>query len=607
MSEPQNTRAAHGLKWIATTSKLDLNFPSTTSLNELVALIGRWSSRLLYPGNIELGLYTFVMNPFEITLYPCIMKYFHDLILIFLVPIGLVCSTARAQYVGVLGEVGTEFDMVQRLTGGGYVVSSLVLGTEVISRFDPDMQCTWTKEVQFPGSPSLYPVLTAANANGDITILKNSGDDPSGMDDTSDVRIDLVRLNGFATPIWSKRLHFRSSMFQFVDYRPMTLRVNDIGESFVVLRKSTGLPDKVMIRIAANGEVLWMKKFLEDLYVVDGFIPNGSTDCYFSCTDFANSGPLALGLIDASGDVQWTKRITYPAGLGMNDFHFCVGTDEKLLVGGVVSTSIFLLKVGVDGMPEWFRLTTPLPPTGLGVGTGLYAIEPTTYGYMLVRSAGNPGRSVVQYHSSDGSLLEGFSTTMLTEGEFTKRLSFVLSGSVGDEFTMAGSYVVHNTLFNQFVIQPSLVTLPPQLAGECFFGDETFAELPVALSGLVVEDITITTFLPLPPVTDIDLILADLPLVVTAPICGSVGVDENTSVGPSVIYDPASALATVRGVAPGQRLSLHNVLGQDVGSWNVQSNTIEVPLANLSAGPVFLSVQSAQGEMLFFQKMVVVK
>ena len=374
----------------------------------------------------------------------------------------------------------------------------------------------------------------------------------------------------------------------------------------MVLRKTASLSANVMVRISASGEPLWMTTFSENPYVVGGFIPDGSTDCYFWCSNHSNSGPLSMGLIDESGVVQWTKRISYPADLGMHNFQLCMGTDGKLLAAGMVSNNTFLLKVDADGMPEWFRLISNLPPTGPGFSSGLEGVQPTSYGYMLIRNAGYPARAVVQYHALDGSLLDGVGTTLLIENEFTKRIVFGKAGSVGDEFTLAGTYVVHNTIFNQFVQRPCIMTLPVQQGGDCFFGSESFAELQVAPSDLVVEDVNITSFLPVPPVTDIAVNVVDEQLVVITALCAEVGVEENTSIGPSVTYDPASALITVSGVASGQLVSLRNALGQDLGSWRVRSNTIEVPMANLISGPVLLCVQNEQGEVLFVQKLIVV-
>ena len=546
------------------------------------------------------------------TLKSCKMKYFHGFVLFLSLSSAVICSIAQGQSVAVLGEVGSDFDLVQRLSVGGYVASQLISGTEIISRFDQDMQCIGSKELQIPGTASSYPVITAATANGDMTVLVNSGvefipgTDPFGTEDTADVWVDLVRLNLSATPTWSKRLHFRTGMDDFADYVPLKLQVNDIGEAVMVLRSSSATSANVMVRMSANGEPLWLTTFLDYPYVVDGFIPDGSTDCYFSCSNSSNSGPLTMGLIDASGVAQWTKRISYLADLDLNNFHLCMGADGKLLAAGMVSNNTFLLKVDADGMPEWFRLISNLPPTGQGISSGLSGIQPTSYGYMLVRNAGYPARAVVQYHALDGSLLGGVGTTLLSEGDFTERIVFNTTGSVGDEFTLAGIHVVHNTIFNQFVQRPCIVTLPVQQGGDCFFGSESFAELQVATSDLMVEDVTITSFLPVPPVTDIAVNVVDVPLVVITELCAVVGVEENASIGPSVTYDPVSALATVSGVTSGQLVSLRNALGQDLGSWRVRSNTIEVPMADLNSGAVLLCVQNAQGEVLVVQKLMVV-
>ncbi len=542
------------------------------------------------------------------------MKHIHSLVRIILTALlTMICSSTRAQTVAVIGEEGLEFDHIQRLTDGSYVTSHVISGSEVISKFDANMQCIWTKEIQIPGAVTWWPSHTTGTADGNMVVLANSGaetiqgPDPMGMDDSLDVRIDLVRLNPSATPIWSKRMHFVTTLAWFSDYQPLSVKMNDIGESVVVLRSSGGFQSQRMIRISASGEVRWMATFSEYPTVVEGFIPDGSTACYFTCSTQGNSGPLVIGLVDQAGGVQWTKRITYTPNANMNAFYVCVGFDGKLLLAGKQSSNVFLMKMAADGMPEWFRLVTTVPPDDLGVGSALYGIEPTSYGYMVVRNTAYPARTVVQYHALDGSLLTGYSTRTLAEGVVTKSLNFFEIGSVGDEITMSGVYYVRNTLFNQEVGRPCVTTLPSQQPGECFFGSEIFAEMPVALSDLLVEDISVASFLPVPPVSDIAVNVVDLPLTPMSSLCAEVGLEEITSTSPSVIYDPGYALATVRGILPGQLVSLHNAFGQDLGTWRVRSNTIDVSLDNLPSGPVLVTVRDAQGGLLLSQKLIMVR
>jgi len=520
-------------------------------------------------------------------------------------------SMAPAQSVAVLGEEGLAFDMVQRRTDGGYSASHVTNGSDIISLFDANMNCLWTKEIQTPEAVTWWPVHTAGTAEGGFFILMNSGaenildPDPNGMNDSTDLRIDLVRLNASAVPTWSKRLHFVSPTMSFNDYRPLSLKVNDIGESVFVLQKTGGASDQLMIRVSAAGELRWMTTFLGQPYVVDAFLPDGSTDCYFTASSFSNSGPMTLGLINASGVVQWTKRFSYIPNSSMNGFHPCIGTDGKLLVAGRQNNNTFLLKVQADGSPEWFRLMTTVPPTPLGISSGLYGIEPTSFGYMLVRNAGYPARGVVQYHALDGSLVSGYSTLTTNEGVLTKSLWFELVGSVGDELTTAGHYLTHNTLFNQYIQQPCVITLPALEQGECFFGDQSFAELPVPLTDLDVEDLVITSFLPAPPVTDVTLIVVDLPTSQTSVLCSATAVAEHKSPVPTIVFEPSQALATVQGVSPGQVVSLHNVLGQELGTWRVASNTLNIPLMDVPRGMVLITVRNAHGSLLIGQKLVV--
>ena len=81
------------------------------------------------------------------------MKHIHSLVRIILTALlTMICSSTRAQTVAVIGEEGLEFDHIQRLTDGSYVTSHVISGSEVISKFDANMQCIWTKEIQIPVS-----------------------------------------------------------------------------------------------------------------------------------------------------------------------------------------------------------------------------------------------------------------------------------------------------------------------------------------------------------------------------------------------------------------------------------------------------------------------
>ncbi|MBL0127723.1 MAG: T9SS type A sorting domain-containing protein [Flavobacteriales bacterium] len=431
---------------------------------------------------------------------------------------------ASGQSLSVRSDQDLNFDIVGRVMDGGYAVCRYLGPGEEIGRFDPQFQAVWTKQLVIDGDTGLVDVHTTVLHDGTTLVLRDginaliSGPAPGPDDDSIDVRLDLVRIDPVGSVAWARTLHFLRGTTGFDDIDPYEVSANDEGELVLTVHEGIGSGGHILIRIASDGTLRWVAEVSGQSSWTRVFIPEGSSDLYFTSGSGSAAGPLTIGKIDVNGTTSWVREVSIGANLLAGTL-MRLGANGDLVVGGTQQGNTFLLSMNPSGSVNWLRLLATTPPTSPGVGITVNGLEAFDTEYVLLSSAGLPGRTVTAHVAPDGSLIAGHRTLTVTQGEIRRQVSIWGLDKLNNELTLAGNFNETNTTFGFSTNWPVIVTKGLADPDDCYFGVENFSVFPLPVADIQVLDGPEVPMLALPTVSVPAVTLFDVPSPASEPLC----------------------------------------------------------------------------------------
>ena len=260
----------------------------------------------------------------------------------------------RGQISVAIGGVGNDEGVSIVETNNGYVVvgfsESFGAGSKdiLITAFSDDLAVLWSKS--FGGEEEDVPRAAISNTSGDMLILGNTYSFGAG-----DMDIYLIKVDADGNHLWSKTYggNMEERGFSIVE----------CVDGGYILGGSTqsagfGLRDALLIRVNAQGEVIWSK-----VLGIGGhqncFNVQQTNDGGFVFTGTKTGFDIQLTKLDANGNVEWNKIVNLTSQdhsrmvkQTLDGGYLCVGH----VAAEPLNYDIFLLKLNAMAGFEWAKV-----------------------------------------------------------------------------------------------------------------------------------------------------------------------------------------------------------------------------------------------------------